>query len=700
MAGEQLHAFLRRLRRLSPEMGGASDAELLERFVTSRDEAAFEVLVWRHGGLVLRVCGRLLRRAEDVEDVFQATFLTLTRSGGSIGKAEVVSSWLYKVAYRLALRVRARLSSGERPPNKLTLVAPAARQLEPDVGPVLDEEINRLPRKYRVPVVLCYLEGKSTEEAARQLGCPRGTVCSRLSWARQRLRDRLTRRGLGLTPAGLAALLLPGAAQASASPSPLVGATVKAAVLFASSQPATLTGPAGILAEGVLRTMLLTKLKVAAGVLLVLGVLGLGAGVYAQRIAAEKPGGDETPVLVRGSDGVRLPTTLRDRLGIRTAEVKPRMGTTSRVLRLSGSLALEPSHLSRVRIRFTPAKVKQLGSSTESRELRAGDRVKKGDILAVLFSAEVGSKKSELYHALIQRKLDEETLHRMEKARDAIPEVRYLQQVRTVQADRNAVRRAEIALAAWGIPDKEIEAVRQAAKEAGERKGKPLTEAERKARRENWAKVELRAPSDGTIVERNVIRSEVVVDGDVNLFTLASLDRLPVLAHVNEADLPALSALKPEQRQWTIRGAGDPSGPAGRGRFGEVGYVIDPNQRTAVIKGYVENPDGRLRPGQSITASISLPGRTDEVVLPAAAVVEQGGQTYLFVQTEAGKSFYEQRRVLVVRRGHDQVHVRSRLTPEQERQGFKTVRMGERIVTSGAIELQAILDDLKGGEGR
>src|SRR5262245_43864095 len=209
MAGDPLRTFLRRLRRFGPELGGVSDAQLLERFVTVRDEAAFEVLVWRHGGLVLHVCGRLLRHAEDAEDVFQATFLALARRGGSIGKAEAVASWLYKVAYRLALRVRARAAREERRPGGRALPAPpAGGAVGPDVRLVLDEEINSLPEKYRTPVVLCYLEGRTTQEAARQVGCARGTICSRLAWARKRLRGRLARRGLTFPAAGLATACL------------------------------------------------------------------------------------------------------------------------------------------------------------------------------------------------------------------------------------------------------------------------------------------------------------------------------------------------------------------------------------------------------------------------------------------------------------------------------------------------------------
>jgi cobalt-zinc-cadmium efflux system membrane fusion protein len=711
MASEPLRVFLQRVRRaVRPEAGGVSDAHLLERFVTRQDEAAFEVLLWRHGGLVLHVCGRLLRHAEDAEDVFQAAFLALARRGRSIGKGEAVGSWLYKVAYRLALRVRARTARDAAPMNGCAVPAPqpSGEVLGPDERLVLDDEIYRLPEKYRAAVVLCYLEGKTTQEAARQLGCARGTVCSRLAWARRRLRSRLTRRGLTLAAAALAALR-PEVALASAGTKlpALVGATLRAAVLFVAKPAAgsALLGPSAALAEGVLRAMALTKLKTAAAVLVVLGVLGLGAGLCTQRLLAQKPGVEEEPVLVRGNDGVRLPADTATKLGVRTVEVKAREARP-RVLRLPGSLAIDPTHLQRIRVRFAPAEVVEIGQVVErtkagraqSRELRPGDRVKKGDVLAVFFSADVGARKSALFDALLQLKLDEEILKRTEENKGAVPEAFILNARRTVSADQSAVARAVNTLRILGIPTREIDAIRQEAKEAGDRKGKPETGEARKAREDRWALVELRAPADGTIVERNLALHEVITDGPATVFQIANLDRLLVLANAAEDDLPALNALAPEKRVWTVRTAGPGDGV--KGPIEEISYLIDPNQHTAVVKGHIDNPDGHWRAGQFVTASITLPPAPGEVSLPAAAVVDTGTKTFVLIQPDPMKLVFEQRRVLVVRRGEDRVHIRSRLTPEQERQGYQTVRLGDRVVTSGAVEIKALLDDLEAARDR
>ncbi|HKI38151.1 MAG TPA: sigma-70 family RNA polymerase sigma factor [Gemmataceae bacterium] len=703
MAGEPLRTFLRHLRRaVGPDGSSVSDAELLERFVSRRDEAAFEVLVWRHAGLVLGVCGRLLRQPEDIEDIFQATFLALARRAGSIGKRESLASWLYKVAYRVALRVRiraAREAARRQRVADLPAPPPAGSNVGPDLRSLLDEEINRLPEKYRAAVVLCYLESKTTEEAARQLGCARGTVCSRLSWARRRLRGRLTRRGLALPAAGLTAVLAP-----SAAPAALVDATTQAAVVFASGQAAgPLTGQAVALAEGVVRAMMLSKAKVVAVVVLVLGALSLGACVCVQPVLAEKPGAEEAPALVRGSgDGVRMPAEAPAKLGLQVAEVKPRAAAKAQLLSFTGSLAIDPDHLSRVRCRCPAAEVIEVGKADGkdgSRDLRAGDKVRKGQVLAVLESSEVAAKKNDLIDALVQLKLDQKILEASQTAYDkgALPYLDYMAARRAVEADRNAVNRAERTLTIWGVPEKQLEAVR---KEAGDRERKPETEKARKARLKDWSRVEVTAPEDGTLLERNVSLGEVVVDGTVNLFQIAKLDRLKVLAQASEADLPVLEALKPEQRCWTIRPIADRDAPAAEGSIDTVAVTIDPSRHTLLVTGSVDNAAGRLRAGQAVTVSIDLAPPSGEVTLPAGAIVEEGGQTFVFVQPDAKQFFYEQRRVSVVRRGGDVVHVRARLTPEEKRQGFQTLRRGDRVVTAGAAELKAILDDLKAGEDR
>jgi len=200
-----LRAVLKRVYGLLPPPGQreASDAALLARFAHGGDEAAFELLVWRHGPTVLGACRRVLRHEQDAEDAFQATFLALARKAASIGNGASVGCWLSKVAYRIALRARqaARRRQAwldEWLPPEVDTSGPAELLARQEIGPVLEEEIRLLPEKFRGAFVLCYLEGKTNAEAAELLRCPKGTVLSRLSRARARLRRRLTVRHAAL----------------------------------------------------------------------------------------------------------------------------------------------------------------------------------------------------------------------------------------------------------------------------------------------------------------------------------------------------------------------------------------------------------------------------------------------------------------------------------------------------------------------
>jgi RNA polymerase sigma factor (sigma-70 family) len=285
------------------------DDQLLERFVARRDEAAFTALVGRHGPLVMGVCRRVLHREHDAEDAFQATFLVLARKAASIVRREAVASWLYGVALRIARKAQAGLARQrlrERPLHEVAAVDLDSLVLGQELRAVLDEEIDRLPPRYRVPFVLCYLQGKTFAEAARQLGCPRGTVATRLARARERLRTCLSRRGLTL-PTGLVAGMLSPKAMA-AVPVTLVDSTVKAALLFAAGRMAVggvMSLSAAVLAKGALQAMLITKLKMISAVMLVLGVVGSGTGVLTyQTLAAaqaqnsqelESKGSGQTP---------------------------------------------------------------------------------------------------------------------------------------------------------------------------------------------------------------------------------------------------------------------------------------------------------------------------------------------------------------------------------------------------------------------
>jgi RNA polymerase sigma-70 factor (ECF subfamily) len=247
-------------------LGDLPDGALLRRVAARRDEAAFGTLVRRHGPIVLGVCRRVLGQEQDAEDALQATFLVLFRQAGSIRKRESLGSWLYGVAYRIARKARGKRARQRVRESVLTdLPADEATPawMWQEVRLLLDEEVNRLPAKYRVPFVLCHVEGKTNQQAAQQIGCPLGTVLSRLAWARGRLRRRLTRRGVTF-PAALVTALLAERAVHARMPELLVTSTVQAAVLFDSGRTGTATKVAA-LAEGFLLTQLLRKWAKVAG---------------------------------------------------------------------------------------------------------------------------------------------------------------------------------------------------------------------------------------------------------------------------------------------------------------------------------------------------------------------------------------------------------------------------------------------------
>jgi RNA polymerase sigma factor (sigma-70 family) len=299
MAVGQLRTVIHQLRRLAYQEGAGAltDAELLERFVSHHDQAAFELLAWRHGGMVLGVCRRVLRHEQDAEDAFQATFLAFVRQAGSIGKGASVGSWLYQVARRAALRARAAAAARarhERGAVARQVADPGQEAAWREVGPVLEQEIGRLPEKYRVPVVLCHLEGMTLEQAARQLGCPPGTVGTRVRRARERLRRALARRGLAL-PAGAVLALMPDRAAPAGVPAALMGSTMNAAARVAAGQAVTsgLVSPrVAALTEGVIKAMFPNRFKLVVAVLLAavaLGGFGVSALVRSAHARGEAP---------------------------------------------------------------------------------------------------------------------------------------------------------------------------------------------------------------------------------------------------------------------------------------------------------------------------------------------------------------------------------------------------------------------------
>jgi RNA polymerase sigma factor (sigma-70 family) len=307
MAMSALGNFLQNLRRsmLRQDGAGLTDGELLECFINRQDEGAFEALVRLHGPMVLGVCRRIVQHEEDAEDAFQATFLVLVHRAASIRPRGMVGNWLYGVAHNTALKAKA-MNHRRRLKEKEAAMRPRPQAPPADgeqLQALLDEELRGLPDKYRAAIVLCDLESMSLREASRQLGCPQGTIGTRLARGRRMLAARLTRRGLTLSGGLIAAALSENAASACV-PSPLALSTVKAAAKLAAG-PAAAGGvippKVAALTAGVLQAMFLTRLKTVGSVVLAATLFAAAGGVFtyhtlaAEQQAATKGGEPHLP---------------------------------------------------------------------------------------------------------------------------------------------------------------------------------------------------------------------------------------------------------------------------------------------------------------------------------------------------------------------------------------------------------------------
>ena len=296
MATAQMDTVIRHLRRVVLLQEGAdrTDGELLASFIDVKDEVAFEALMRRHGPMVLAVCRRVVCNLHDAEDAFQATFLVLARKASSIKPRGMVANWLHGVAFRTAMKART-MTAKRHAREKQTKDTPEPAATEQnqwhDVQALLDQELNGLPENYRLPILLCDLEGKTIKDATHQLGWPQGTLAGRLARGRKLLAKRLANRGVVLSAGSLAAIVSQNVASAGV-PTSLMVSTVKAATLIAAGQSTVagvVSAKVAALMEGVLKVMLLTKLKIATAVVL-LGITLLGAGLAGLKCLAQAPG--------------------------------------------------------------------------------------------------------------------------------------------------------------------------------------------------------------------------------------------------------------------------------------------------------------------------------------------------------------------------------------------------------------------------
>ena len=630
--------------------GLSADADLLARFADARDEVAFELLVRRHAPMVLAVCRRVLADANDADDAFQATFLVLARKAASVERGRTLAAWLHRVACRAALRIRAdrgRRTAREEPSVDRLSTPP----LDPGVwelARVLDEEIAKLPERHRVAFVLCCLEGMTGEAAGRLLRCPTGTVSSRLTRARERLRDRLTRRGFAPVLVTAALTTLAAGAGAASAISPLIDSILLAAPDFAVggiSVTPPITRPAAV-AEGVIRTMATTKLKVFS-LLFVVGVLAAGGVLAAtDRDKAEEP--NQPRPKAKAEVAEKAPPAPVVRL------VRPQVGGLERVASTAGNV-----------VPFEEADLFPTVAGTLKRvEANIGDRVKRDQLLAeidapgLVFDERLATVGIEQAKSLL---LEAEARAAAARAEiDAAKGVVKQREAEAVAAKANLAYRKkhhdrlkelfnqkavgqevlDEAGLQFGAAEAQTEgaitavenakadvAVKQSKglqAEAGVGTAKINIEAAKLGQEKPQfalTRTKIKAPFDGVVTRRSWHPGEYVLPGErvanSPLFTLMRVDTVRVIASVAEHLVPLTEVGVPAEVTFDAL-----QGVCVSGKVARLAFAVDPTNRTMRVEIDVPNANARIRPGMAGTVVLKLgKGPADALRVPVGAVV-------------------------------------------------------------------------------
>jgi RND family efflux transporter MFP subunit len=551
---------------------GLSDTRLLDRFLGRRDagaEAAFAAVVARHGPMVHRVCREVLRESNDADDAFQAAFLILARKAGSIRERGSIASWLYGVARRVALRLaaqRARRSECERAAGALTMKR-QADCADPGLSQDVQDELDRLPAKYRSAVILCDLEGLTHERAAQEVGVPVGTLKVRLWRARRRLRERLTRRGLA--PAFLGAAC---AARGSAAVSaPLVDSTVKAAMQVAAGQAAAVSTPVALLVKGVLRAMFVAKLKtmivVIAGCLPL--ILAVGLAVRRAGAASSDPPPVAGPAEPASSTAPEQP---------RTAAAAGHNIEAIQRIRFAPMIRHETMLDAHQSVAITSSV-----SGTVKRVLAdLGDHVKKGQLLVELEAPELA---------------------------DDIEEARAMVELETARLRQVESRLGKGGASATTEADHQL-AVAQ------------LKVAQVRLRKlENrMAAFRLTSPIDGVISRRTAhVGENVRAESGNELLVVADLTRMRAEIFVGEDEIRELDKAARVVFRSESKSEQETTGKVVRKAVGKEGT----GDVRAILE--FENASNRFRPGQKGMVTIELPVRSAVITIPIQAIAREDG---------------------------------------------------------------------------
>jgi RNA polymerase sigma factor (sigma-70 family) len=535
-------------------VGGLSDGQLLDRFLARRDEAAelaFAVLVERHGPMVLRVCRGILRDAHDAQDAYQATFLVLVRRAASIRSKDSLASWLHGVACRVARTARSA-SARRRTHEQRCCVLGVHSPVQPgdlDLAPVLHEEIERLPARYRAAIVACHLQGLTHEQAAARLGWPVGTVRSRLARGRERLRVGLLERGVAPSAAVLGLALSQRTASA-AFPSSLISTTARTALAGSTGQvlaPAVLK-----LARGAF-PMLSIKTATAA---VILALTAFGAAQVSRSTADRAHGARED---LRSEPEVAAPLA-------------------PPAIELEGRTVYDPDSLIRVRPRFEAV--------VEKTFVALGQSVKKGDPLLELRSTDLAAAKSDFQTKFVQWRHDRK-LHELRESlfkTGAISQQLWDETQKNEQKSRLEYLLARDKLQVYEVPDEEIKRL-----EAGLR-----------GKGDDRSRFTLVARTDGVVVECTAVPRNFYGTKDV-LLVLASLDRLWVLA-----DLPARFRDRVKLGQ-PVEVQSAALEEKIRGRLEQIDVSGFVNLDCVKIRATVANPGGRLKADMPVRLRIVVP---------------------------------------------------------------------------------------------
>ncbi|MCX7409805.1 MAG: efflux RND transporter periplasmic adaptor subunit [Planctomycetales bacterium] len=443
----------------------------------------------------------------------------------------------------------------------------------------------------------------------------------------------------------------------------------------------------------------------ACAVLLLAAVIGqTWLSSWRASHAAQAANAPTAPSMARDADGADTLTVPEESVrGMKLATQVVARTTQTKPLRLTGQLMLDPSRLVHVSTRFDGEVVRIEGSATTEnaavRPLHIGDRVQKGQLLAVLWSKEIGEKKSDLVDAISQLALHQanyKNLKSLEKS-GGVPQRTIDEMRQTVESNLIQVERLRRTLRSWRLDEADLKEAETEAQRihahASAPPDRPTSEdfkADPKVER-TWAEIDIRSPMDGVILEMNLAIGDIVKTSD-DLFKVADLSRLIVTANAYEEDLPELTGLTPERRKWTVQLISRPQVPEVTGQIEMIGNVIDPNQHTAVVQGWIDNALGELRVGQFVEAVVQTPQAADLAELPSSGLLDDGAKKFVFVALDDKLTRVQRREVRLTRRTASTVFVSS--------EGDFGVRPGERVLVRGQLELAEVWNQLQNSSSK